>query len=123
MPINHTLNALNTLQACLANSELMCHVVKFYLSKMPELAEEAMGKAATVSVNVPNRVDNSGYGWRAASYVIPVEQLKSWAAICRSGRFVEAIKQCRADIGIGLKEAKDLVEYIREGNCNSVLGE
>jgi ribosomal protein L7/L12 len=108
---NHTLNALNTLQACLENRVLAITVVKFYLSKLPELALEAQGTAATITLTVPNR-----NGWSGGSYTYPVHQVKAWAAIARDNRFVEAIRQCRADTGLGLKDAKDLIEFIREVN-------
>lgn len=122
--------AMQVLAQCVDSPMTMQNVVMFYLTKYPHLAKyavdgvhgfDAIAKVAaggrslpafgTVRLNVPAQ-DGATFGWRAASYTFPAEQVREWKRIYAADRKVDAIKQCRADTGLGLKEAKDLCEYV-----------
>jgi len=46
---------------------------------------------------------------------LSVESREEIKALLAQGRKIEAIRECRSALGLGLKEAKDLVDFI-EGN-------
>lgn len=109
-------SAMNVLAACVSDAEIMRRVAVFYLSRYPESAEYAMAiPAVTVRINVPPNVHMDCTPF---SVDVPRAQAENWLKIYRtptdnsSSTKVQAVKQIRDDTGLGLKQCKELMEYL-----------
>jgi hypothetical protein len=110
------LAAMNTLQACLANQTLMENALKYFLVKYPGQAEACIAPAPspkTVRVVIPFRND-SVRQWNTAVYQMKREDITNIVSLYKADRKVDSIRHCRAMLNLGLKEAKDLCEYLAE---------
>lgn len=115
-----------------ANSAQAMRVIAFYyMTKFPQYAAQAVSAAecfpgpafasagvdnGNVDITVPAGSNVHGT-WPEANYRCPLKWVREWKRIYSTdsgfvSSKVAAIKQCRADTLLGLKQAKDLVEYI-----------
>lgn len=112
-------DALFAMQEVTQDHSLALRALRYFFAKYPgqaiaSLEEIKVTPAGSVLVNVPTRRDSSGYGWNGGSYTVPRNILTGFWNTDPGNRKVEAIKYLRAKLGIGLKEAKDLMEYLWE---------
>lgn len=118
--MSNILTALNVYERCITNDNLMRQALKFYMSKYPQHAlasiEEPASNAKLVKVSVPGTDTRNGdkYNWFAHDHVLKSGDIAEFNAIYRKGEKVLAIRECRSRTGLGLKEAKDLCEYLAE---------
>jgi ribosomal protein L7/L12 len=112
----HTYNALTAMARVAVDPELAQAAIKYFFSKYPEEALQSLEipEFDQVIINmpaVPAGADGFVYGRAAAVAKFKGEVLtKLWTYLPE--KKVEAIKYLRGETGYGLKEAKDLVEYI-----------
>lgn len=111
-------SAMQVLVTCLNNHNAMEKLAIFFLSRYPELAREAAGLeplAEMVRISVPPT-----NGWNRVVIDAPLQQVNNWMALYNAeaqkihggSPLVAAIKQVRNDTDLGLKDAKDLMEYL-----------
>lgn len=119
--------------------EALRTIAFFYLSAFPEYAEAAtlgVNKLSPLGQCLPQASErkdaehnefmqwvhvpaSAEFCWLPATYKLTINQIRHWMSLYRynyvngfrSGK-VDAIKACRSDLGLDLKQAKDLCEYL-----------
>lgn len=123
MSLQESSAALDLFNKHADNPDALRLIAFYFLTTFPEHAENSV-KAWNVFVP-DNKIEvvvpageNQFGSWAQAKYRLPLEQVRFWNRIYNDesypgfGGKVAAIKQCRADTGLSLKEAKDLCEYL-----------